>query len=287
MHKLFSIPELVAIILETDSSEIALLLSCLQVNRLFSHEAVRILWRRCGAGFPDTHLGKEPVFRDLAKLAAYNVSRAQYYADCICELRFVCTQDDLPWLEEEQWNTFLMKLRFPALRSFTIGSYEIDNLGSARDFNEFLHEWLELSWRMEDSPNLKALHLVLNNSYSLKGAENAVWFTKFAPVLSSFTIEHSFDIWSPTVLKSLAALPALHKLEGNKLSVEVLKDLPKGFLVLEELATTYSGSFEIIPALFPSLSVLTLELSEPILQGLDKLADLSFLTSMCVNIHPL
>jgi hypothetical protein len=278
---------MVAVILETDNSENALLRSCLQVNRLFSHEAVRILWRRCGAGFPDTHLGKEPTVRDLAKLAAHDVSSAQYYADCIYELRFVCSQEDWPWQEEEQWYRFLMNLRFPALQSFTVGSYEIDNLDSARAFNEFLHEWLELSWRMEDSPNLKALHLVLNKSYFFEGAEKAVWFTKFAPILSSFSVDHSFDIWLPTVLKSLAALPALRKLQGKKLSAELLKDLPEGFPVLEELATKYAGSFEIIPALFPHLSVLTLELSEPNLQGLGKLADLSFLTSMYDDLYTL
>jgi hypothetical protein len=280
MHRLFSITEMVAIILETDSSDTALLRSCLQVNRLFSHEAVRILWRRCGAGFPDALLGKEPTVRDLAKLAAHDVSRAQYYADCIWELRFVCSEDDWPWKEDEQLYRFLMKLRFPALQSFTVGSDEIDDLDSAHAFNGFLHEWLELSWRMEDSPNLKALHLVLNNAYSFEGAEKAVWFTKFAPILLSFSVDHSFDIWLPTVLKSLAALPALRKLRGKKLNAELLKDLPEGFPVLKELDSKYAGPLEIIPAWFPHLSVLTLELSEPNLQGLGKLADLSVLTSM-------
>lgn len=289
MHRLFSITEIVAIILETDSCDNAFLQSCLQVNRLFSHEAVRILWRRCGAGFPNNRFGKEPTVRDLTKLAAHNVSRAQYYADCICELRFVCSQEDWPWQQDEQSYKFivrlLMSLRFPALKSFTIGSYHIDNLHSARTFNEYLFEWLELSWCMENSPNLKALHLLLNKSYSFEGFEKAAWFIKFAPILSSLSVDQ-LDTWLPTVLKSLAALPALRKLQWKKLSADLLKDLPNGFPVLEELATKYAGPLEIIPTLFPHLSVLTLELSEPNLQGLGKLGDLSFLTSMYVPILP-
>jgi hypothetical protein len=280
MHRLFSITEMVAAILTINSSGNVLLRSCLQVNLLFSHEAVRILWRRCGAGFPVTHLGRDPTVFDLAKLAAHDVSRAQYYADCIYELRFVCSKEDWPWQEGEQWYNSLMDLRFPALKSFTVERCEIDNLDSARAFNEFLFRWLELSWTMENSPNLKALNLALDGSYSFEGVEKAVWFIKFAPILSSLSVDLSFDIWPLAVLKSLAALPALRKLQGKKLSAEHLKDFSNGFPVLEELVIKYAGSFELIPPSFPHLSVLTLELSEPILEGLGKLADLSFLTSM-------
>ena len=277
MHRLFSITEIVAIILMTDRSR-DVLLSCLQVNRLFSHEVVRILWHRCGAGFPFSLLGRDPTVRDLAKLAAHDVSRAQYYANYIHELRFICSEEDWPWPGGEQWYNSLLSLRFPALESFIAGSYRTDDLGPAGAFNEFLFEWLGRSWRIKSSPNLKALDLVLNESYSFEGVEEAIWFINFTPILSSLSVNHSFDLWPLAVLKSLAALPALRKLQGKNLSAELLKDLPKGFPVLEELTTKYVGSLDIIPSLFPHLSVLTLELSQPILKGLSSLADLSFLT---------
>jgi hypothetical protein len=171
MHRLFSITEIVAIILTTDRSGNVLLRSCLQVNRLFSHEAVRILWCRCGAGFPFSHLGRDPTVRDLAKLAARDVSRAQYYANCIHELRFICSEEDWPWPGGEQWYNSLLNLRFPALESFTAGSYRIDDLGA---FNEFLFEWLGRSWRIKSSPNLKALNLVLSESYSFESVKEAI-----------------------------------------------------------------------------------------------------------------
>jgi hypothetical protein len=76
MHRLFSITEMVAAILTIDRSGNALLQSCLQINRLFSHEAVWILWRRCGAEIPVTYLGRDPTVLDLAKLAAHDISRA-------------------------------------------------------------------------------------------------------------------------------------------------------------------------------------------------------------------
>jgi hypothetical protein len=100
MHRLISIPEIVAVILTR--SEHALLRSCLQVNRLFSHEAVRILWHSCGAGFPVRYLGRDPTVRDLAKLAARDVSRAQYYANCIHKLQFVGSEEDWSWPGGEQ-----------------------------------------------------------------------------------------------------------------------------------------------------------------------------------------
>jgi hypothetical protein len=280
MHRLFSITEMVATILAIDRSGNELLRSCLQVNRLFSHEAVRILWHRCGAGFPDAQLGRDPTVYDLARLTAHDVSRAQYYANYIYELRFVCSDEDWPWQEGEHSYKSLTNLQFPALKSFTVGSYEIENVDSARIFNKFLFKWLEQSWPMESSPHLKALHLMLDRSFSFDSLEKAVWFMKFAPILSSLSVDLTLDMWPPAVLKSLAALPALRKLQGKKLDAKLLKDLPKGFPVLRELATNYTGSYEIIPSLFPHLSTLTLELSEPNSEGLGKLASLSFLTSM-------
>ena len=276
MHRLFSLTEIVAIILETDRYGIAILRSCLRVNRLFSHEAVRILWRRCRAGAPYSY-GRDPTVHDLAKLAACDLSRAQYYANYIHELRFVCCEEEQPWPRGEQWYNSLLNLRFPALKSFTAGSYSIDDLG---EFNEFLFEWLGQSWLIKSSPYLKAFHLVLNESCSFESVEEAIWFINYTPILSSLSVKHSFDLWPLAVLKSLAALPALRRLQGKNLSAEVLKDLPKGFPVLEELETKYLGSLDIIPSLFPHLSVLILELSRPILKGLSSLADLSFLTSL-------
>ena len=263
-------------ILETERSENVLLRSCLRVNRLFFHEVVRIFWRRCRTGFPFSYSSDppvEPTVRYLAKLAANDVSRAQYYANCIHELWFIYSGDIWPPVGGEQWYNSLLNLRFPALESFTAGSYWIDG-----KFNKFLFEWLGQSWHIKSSPNLKALHLVLNESYSFEGVEEAIWFINYTPILSSLSVSYSYNLWPLADLKSLAALPALRKLQGKNLSAELLKDLPKGFPVLEELATKYVGSLDIIPSLFPHLSVLTLELSQPILKGLSSLADLSFLT---------
>lgn len=199
MHRLFSITEMVTAILTIDGSGNALLRSCLQVNRLFSHEAVRILWHRCGTGFPVTHLERDPTLLDLVKLAAHDVSRAQYYANCIHELRFVCSKKDWSWQYEEAQNRSLTSLRFPALKSITVEKSEIDAL------SELLLKWLQVSWRMKNSPNLKALHLDLDNSYPFEGVEKAFWFIKFAPLfssdlLSNFTFRSASQSWGSTFL---------------------------------------------------------------------------------------
>src|SRR3954463_16500766 len=97
MHDLFRTPEIVAAILTADTVEPALLQNCLRVNRLFSHEATRILWETCGKGLDLSHLyRKEPTVHALARIASRDASRAQYYANYIRELRFIRCREDWP-----------------------------------------------------------------------------------------------------------------------------------------------------------------------------------------------
>lgn len=287
MHQLISILEIVAVILA--SSEHTVLQSCLRVNRLFSHESVRIFWCRCGAGFPPHHylLPREPTIRNLVAIAARNVSRAQYYANFIHELRFIGSEEDWPWPEVEQRCNPLKDLQFPALQSFTAGSHRFHNFAPEGAFNELLFEWLEQSWHVQNSPNLKSLHLLFHKPYSVRGMVQDIWFIKFMPVLASISVDDTSNIWPLHTLQSLAALPALRKLEWLSLSEKLLRDLPNGFPLLKELATKYTGSIDVISSLFPNLSTLTLQLSQPNLVRLDSLAALASLASLYYAFYTL
>jgi hypothetical protein len=295
MHELFSIPEMVAAILMTDAVEHAFLRNCLRVNRLFSHEASRILWDRCGTEFPtSTWRHNKPTVHALANIAARDVSRAQYYANCIRQLRFVRSHEDWPKKTEgEQWHNYLLNLHFPILESFT--SDGCTNHGSEREalkttgpFYEFHSPERDgLFWHvLRSSPKLKTIDLALDEPVPFESVEEeAIEFIKSTPALSSLSLSFTYQkyyvdyIWHPGVLSSLAALPEFRRLQGQNLTAKLLQNLPEGsFPALKELHTGYAGSIALLPSPFPHLSVLKLRLLEPIVGGLGRLADLSCLT---------
>ena len=297
MHDLFSIREIVAVILLMDTVEHALLQSCLQVNRLFSHEATRILWERCGTEFPISNLrNKQPTVHALATIATRDVSRAQYYANCTRELRVVRSREAWPKITEgEQWHDYLLNLHFPNLESFTSNGKtkddsELDSLKTKGPFYDFhSRDRVGLFWHiLRSSPKLKTIDLALDEPDFFESVEEeAIEFIKSTPALSSLSLSFVYhdgkyfpnNVWQPGVLSSLATLPVFCKLQGQNLSANFLQDLPDGsFPALKELATGYVGSVAVLPSLFPNLSVLKLELSEPVNEGLDRLADLSCLT---------
>ncbi|KAE9369825.1 hypothetical protein N431DRAFT_560552 [Stipitochalara longipes BDJ] len=299
MHEIFSIPEMVAAILTTDTVEHALLQNCLQVNRLFSHEATRILWDRCGTEFPISNSrNKEPTVHALANIAARDVSRARYYANCIRELRFIRSREDWPKITEgKQWHDYLLNLHFPILEYFTSDGRtnddsELDALKATGPFYDFhSNERVGLFWHvLRSSPKLKSIDLALDEPDFFETVEaEAIGFIKSTPALSSLSLSFVYhdgkdfpnNVWQPGVLSSLAALPVFRKLQGQNLSAMILQSLPAGsFPALKELATGYAGSIAILPSLFPNLSVLKLELSKAFDEGLGSLASLSYLTHL-------
>jgi hypothetical protein len=198
MHDLFSIPEMVAAILMTDIADHALLRNCLRVNRLFSHEATRILWDRCGTRFPTNNpRNKEPTVHALANIAARNVPRAQYYANCIRELRFVRSREDWPKITDgEQWHNYLLNVHFPILESFasdgrTKDDSELNALKTTGPFYDFQSaKRVGLFWHiLRSSPKLKNIHLAMDELYSFETVqEEAIKFIKSTPALTSLTL---------------------------------------------------------------------------------------------------
>ena len=140
----------------------------------------------------------------------------------------------------------------------------------------------------EVARNSKTIDLALDEPDFFESVEEeAIEFIKSTPALSSLSLSFVYhdgkdfpnNIWQPGVLSSLATLPVFRKLQGQNLNAKFLQNLPEGsFPALKELATGYAGSTAVLPSLFPNLSVLKLELSEPINEGLGRLADLSCLT---------
>lgn len=307
MHDLLCSPELVGSILAAaairspDTIDHVLLQNCLRVNRLFSHEATRILWKRCGTGFPYSY--SEPTVHALANIATQDISRAQYHANYIRELRFVRHGEDWPKATEwERWHDYLMYLHFPVLESFTSDKCT-DVVGSPLDAHKTPGPFYDfrcperggLFWHvLRSSPKLKAIDLAFDEPDVFEVVEEeAIEFIKSTPALSSLSLNYVYqdgqenfpdNFWHLEVLSSLGALPAFQKLRGMHLNEKTLQGLPDdSFLALQELATEYTGSMAVLPSRFPNLSVLDLKLSEPIKSGLGRLADLSSLT--CLDIE--
>lgn len=267
-------------ILAADRQDNSLLQSCLRVNRSFSHEAVRLLWHKCGVDYPVTHSYKDPTIMNLAKLAVKDLSRAQYYANFIHELSFICHEEKCSWQPGERPYIPWMKLQFPNLRSLNFDCSEPTLSRPGRWCSTLLVEWLEHLQGMKDSPYLKNIHLALDCQFSFEGVEESVWFKQISPILSTLSVELYWD-WPPAFLKALAVLPALRKFAGRHLDAELLRDLPKGaFPVLKELATMYIGAVDMITSLFPQLLVLKLVIPHPMPGDLTKLVGLDSLTSM-------
>ena len=89
MHRALLLPEIVQAIVRAGKIDPGLLYSCLFVNKLFSNEACRILWKGCYGVFGVGHVS--PRVRDLGRMVSNpEIGRecAQTYANYIRVLIF-------------------------------------------------------------------------------------------------------------------------------------------------------------------------------------------------------
>ncbi|KZM24916.1 uncharacterized protein EKO05_0002712 [Ascochyta rabiei] len=117
MHRALLLPEVVAAIIRSGKTEAGLLHNCLLVNRTFSFEACRILWKGCYGIFGVGHV--TPTISILANMVlreGIGRSRAQYYANFIRVLVF---QEDHK-ADDATWHPQLRKLQFPLLEDLNI-----------------------------------------------------------------------------------------------------------------------------------------------------------------------
>lgn len=120
MHRALLLPEIVTAIVRAGKTEPGLLYNCLFVNKLFSHEACRILWKGCYGIFGVGHI--TPAISDLGNMVLNpNIGRerAQFYANFIRVLVF--QEEEGSHLEEDAlWHPQLCSLQFPLLEDLNI-----------------------------------------------------------------------------------------------------------------------------------------------------------------------
>jgi hypothetical protein len=133
MHRALLLPEIVQTIIRAGKNQSGLLYSCLFVNKIFFHEACRILWKGSYGGFSVGH--PSPSVGDLGRMVVdpeIGRDRAQIYANHVRvlvfrDVRFMgmgANEDGRPGGhlgEDAQWHLQLCQLEFPLLEDLNIG----------------------------------------------------------------------------------------------------------------------------------------------------------------------
>ncbi|KAF2665329.1 hypothetical protein BT63DRAFT_428300 [Microthyrium microscopicum] len=153
MHRTLLLPEIIAQILHASAASPGFLHTCLRINKLFSLEVTRMLWKGCGVRYNFAKAGHvTPSITDLARIVQTSTKRAQYYAEFIQILMF--EEDGTSWedrKEEARWHPELATLRFSNLLSFSLfGGYGFPESRSMSTGEIILHY---------AQPNVKEFHI--------------------------------------------------------------------------------------------------------------------------------
>ncbi|KAM0146433.1 hypothetical protein ACHAPG_011139 [Botrytis cinerea] len=235
MHRALLLPEIVATILETNSSSPGFLHTCLFISKTFSEEACRILWYACGAYCFAEH--GTPNIRHLAQIAIRDTERAQYYADFVHVLGFSEEEkeeeeenegDDETCLDEARWHKELASLQFPQLQEFSL-----QESSNATELNvgEFIMHYAQPNLESftvyqgsrisdalfdkltESCPKLKSLHLSKISASNLS-KDGLIRFLSRADALTALVIQNGVhDSWSYEAFEAIAKLPNLTYIE--------------------------------------------------------------------------
>ena len=117
MHRALLLPEIVATILRAEAVSPGFLHTCLFINRLFSVETTRMLWKGCGVRYNSATAGHvAPDITHLAHIVQMDHQRAQFYANFIHTLQFDEEGEDNNFIEEARWHKELAVLQFPNLQ---------------------------------------------------------------------------------------------------------------------------------------------------------------------------
>lgn len=283
MHRALLLSEVVAAILQTEAAAPGFLHTCLFINRIFSLEATRMLWKGCGVRYNSATAGHiSPDITHLANIVQTDHERAQFYADLIHILYFDEEGEYSDFLEEARWHKELSALQFPRLQE--VGFY-----GSAAamymntedvllhyaqpNVKEFaLDQATFLSDSFLDSLSLRCPRLqtftlgeIRNSSLSEDGI---VRFVDNCTSLSCLNIRSGFlDTWTLKEFEALARHPKLELISIPNIADVWLDSLRHGdpsYPSFPKLKHFYTGisdqGVELLARYMPNLQTLSLTL---------------------------
>ncbi|KAF2996294.1 hypothetical protein E8E13_005396 [Curvularia kusanoi] len=216
MHRALLLPEIVTAIVRAGKTEPGLLYSCLFVNKLFSHEACRILWKGCYGIFGVSHV--TPKISDLGNMvlrADIGLERAQVYANFIRILVF--QEDEFTSEDDAQWHPQLCQLQFPLLEDLNIWKTKsAEQMNTERTILHYAHPGLrdlrvDASGPLSDhfldelgrlSPRLQQLDIDFKNVTISK--EGLARFLGRMPSLESIHVAALEKSWSTDAFVAVA-----------------------------------------------------------------------------------
>jgi hypothetical protein len=291
-YRALVVPEIVAAIIRSGSSEKGFLHSYLLINRLFFIESFRLLWYGCGTRYNDATAGHAtPDICHLARISQENRQQAQVYANYIHVLNFAEPADTYPYGDKAQWHSHLICLEFPRLQE--VGFYESLNAATLNRGDVVIHYaqpnvqvfCLRASSGLSDSfldtlylrcPKLRTIHI--NTSFENTITTNGfLQFLRRTVSLESLVTESRFEqLWPQDGFRVIEHYTSLQLLQFPLIRDEWIAQY--GTLNLLELQ-------DILPALkslYISASPHGLELLQQCVPGLTTI-DISFQVS-CTTI---
>jgi hypothetical protein len=298
MHHTLLIPEIVANIVRCGIPSPGFLHTCLFINKLFSIEAIRILWEGCGAWSKSAI--DSPTIQHLAHIVALDLQRGQFYANFIHKLSFRVEVTNHGSLDEARWHTELASLQFPSLQ--VVDFHESTNATSLNTGHMIthyaqpnvkafsLHEGSQLSDDfLEKLSRLNLLSLTLDNISENKISEHGfIQFLKNSSSLKTLEVRNGLeDIWSYSLFEAVAKY---HKLEF--LSIPDIQDewlSSPSYSPLPNLEYLFTGisdqGLETLAQYTPNLKIISLSLQNlsPSHQVVRSAAQYSQLTQILIE----
>jgi hypothetical protein len=311
MHRALLLPEIVAIILQSEATSRGFLHTALLINRLFSLEATRMLWKGCSTRLVSEALGNvTPDIRNLVHIIQMDLKRAQFYANFIHVLIFDEEGEDLNFSEEAAFHKELAVLEFPNLEQ--IGLYGFPaampmNSGDVAlhyarpNVTEFV---LDQGSLLSDSfleglsrrcPKLKIFGLgdISENTISEVGIFR---FIERYPFLTSFKVRRALvENWTLKGFMALAAHLNLEALEIPDIPDDWLNSLcnerptSPSFPKVKELVTGMSDrGLALLAPYMPDLDSLTLNLEQlpPSHHILESASNFARITTLFIEFGP-
>jgi hypothetical protein len=248
MHRALLLPEIVAAILANGATIHRLLYRALTVNKLFSSEAARLLWYRCGER-SGVNLGDYNALgiRHFIPIVKRDIGRAQYYANLVRVLSFSNEGDHYEGTYITAFHCFnaLSQLKFPNLEEAIILTIEYDILRyipKLRSLHVQMFKEAPKTWFDDHTAlfsNLKRLKLNLYDRDSIP-PETLHRLLERTQSLEDLYILPSKRYWSPESFLVVSRYPNLRYLSCPVIESYWIDLSTSGFVALESLHTAIS-----------------------------------------------
>jgi hypothetical protein len=301
MHRALLRPEILSEIVKElypdwseDEHALLDLYSCAQTNKLFSQEAIRVLWQGCGNNMPGV--------RHLAHIAQKDSARAQFYASHLSYLHFGFYEEGGkegnygPVTFDTAYLDVLSSLDFPELESVVIyGTGEViddrllecylqpklESFTLEGEFSGHLDKFLDTM--TQRCPKIRNVDFRCKGKLTVRMGS----FLEQHPRLNGFSLPPAQSMWSREHFDTICQMPELTQLWIPYIEVPWLNKMGAGWPELDELRTMLSSdAIERLTQVAPGMGIVELKLrgAPSPSDSFIKLSQLTQLRSLVVHL---